>query len=171
MEVVMSNPRSTAQIAGHPIHPMLVPFPIAFFTATLVCDLVYRQTSDIFWFTSTQYLLGAGVVMALVAALAGFTDFLGDTRIRALTVAWGHMLGNLLMVLIQAYNWYHRYQLGAEAVLPTGLALSLIGVAVMLVTGWLGWEMVYRKRVAIAEEGESVEAHMPGHHWPLHWTR
>ncbi|HET7084697.1 MAG TPA: DUF2231 domain-containing protein [Rhizomicrobium sp.] len=162
----MSNPHATAQVAGHPIHPMLVPFPIAFFTATLVCDLVYRQTSDNFWFTATQYLLGAGVVMALAAALAGFTDFVGDARIRNLTVAWGHMLGNLLMVLVQAYNWYHRHEMGADAVIPTGLALSLIGVVIMLVTGWLGWEMVYRKRVAIAAEGETVEEHMHGHHTP-----
>jgi len=80
-EETMSNPRSTAQIAGHPIHPMLVPFPVAFFTATLVCDLVYRENGDVFWFTATQYLLGAGIVMALAAAAAGFTDFLGDGRI------------------------------------------------------------------------------------------
>lgn len=165
----MSNPRSTAQIAGHPIHPMLVPFPIAFFTATLVCDLVYRQNADPFWFTATQYLLAAGIVMALVAALAGFTDFLGDGRIRALAIAWAHMVGNLLLVGIQAFNWYLRDDLGSSAVLPTGLLLSLLAVLVMLVNGWLGWEMVYRKRVAIAEEGETHEAHLPGHH--MHWSR
>lgn len=165
----MSNPRSTAQIAGHPIHPMLVPFPIAFFTATLVCDLVYRQNMDLFWFTATQYLLAAGIVMALAAAAAGFTDFLGDGRIRALTIAWAHMVGNLVLVLIQALNWYLRDDMGAAAVLPTGLLLSLLAVLVMLVNGWLGWEMVYRKRVAIAEEGETHEAHLPGHH--MHWSR
>jgi uncharacterized membrane protein len=165
----MSNPRSTAQIAGHPIHPMLVPFPIAFFTATLVCDLVYRQNGDPFWFTATQYLLAAGIVMALVAAVAGFTDFLGDARIRALAIAWAHMVGNLALVLIQAFNWYLRDDMGPAAVIPTGLLLSLLAVLLMLVNGWLGWEMVYRKRVAIAEEGESHEAHLHGHH--MHWSR
>ena len=68
----MSNPHSTAQLAGHPIHPMLVPFPIAFFTATLVCDLVYRHTLDASWFVATQYLLGAGILIALAAALDDF---------------------------------------------------------------------------------------------------
>src|ERR1044071_4904877 len=116
VEAFMSNPHSTAQIAGHPIHPMLVPFPIAFFTATLVCDLAYRRTLDIFWFTSTQYLLGAGILMALLAALAGFTDFLSDQRIRALSIAWWHMLGNLLMVVVQVVNWYLRHDMGADAV-------------------------------------------------------
>ena len=170
----MSNPRSTAQIAGHPIHPMLVPFPVAFFTATLVCDLVYRENGDVFWFTATQYLLGAGIVMALAAAAAGFTDFLGDGRIRALTVAWAHMLGNLLLVVIQAFNWYRRHDLGPDAVLPTGLALSLAAALVMLATGWLGWEMVYRKRVAIAEEGAELhpsDTRTHGGHSPLHWSR
>src|SRR3954465_14516329 len=109
----MSNPHSTAQIAGHPIHPMLVPFPIAFFTATLACDLVYRQTANEFWFTATQYLLGAGIVMALLAALAGLTDFFSDQRIRAISVAWLHMLGNLVMVLVQAVNWYVRDSQGS----------------------------------------------------------
>jgi uncharacterized membrane protein len=157
----MSNPHSTAQIAGHPIHPMLVPFPIAFFTATLVCDLVFRRTLDGFWFTATQYLLGAGIIMALLAALAGFTDFLSDQRIRVLPVAWWHMLGNLLMVVIQAVNWTLRHNQGTDAVLPGGLLLSLLAVLVMLVTGWLGWEMVYRKRVAIAEKGaDSADVRM-----------
>jgi len=78
---------------------MLVPFPIAFFAATLVCDLVYRQSLNEFWFIATQYLLGAGIVMALLAAVMGFADFFSDARIRAIPVAWFHMLGNLVMVL------------------------------------------------------------------------
>jgi len=157
----MSNPHSTAQLAGHPIHPMLVPFPIAFFTATLVCDLVYRHTLDASWFVATQYLLGASILIALAAALAGFTDFFGDHRIRSLRVAWWHMLGNLLMVVVQAINWYLRHDRGEQAVLPTGLLLSLFAVLIMLATGWLGWEMVYRRRVAIAEEGaESADVRM-----------
>jgi uncharacterized membrane protein len=60
----MPNPKSTAQIAGHPIHPMLIPFPIAFFVGTFVCDLVYWQTSNTAWVTPTLWLLGAGLVMA-----------------------------------------------------------------------------------------------------------
>jgi uncharacterized membrane protein len=147
----MGNPKSTASIAGHPIHPMLVPFPIAFFVATAACDLMFHRSADPSWVSATLWLLGAGVVMALLAALAGFTDFVGDSRIRALSVAWWHFGGNLLMVLVEAFNWYRRYQIGPDAVIPTGLALSIIAVLIMLVTGWLGWEMVYRRRVGIAD--------------------
>jgi len=81
------------------------------------------------------------------------------------------MLGNLLLVVIQAFNWYRRHDLGPDAVLPTGLALSFAAVLVMLATGWLGWEMVYRKRVAIAEEGADMQATTHGGHSPLHWSR
>src|ERR1043166_9006374 len=143
----MINPRSTAKIAGHPLHPMLVPFPIAFFVATLGADLMYRSNGDDFWFRMSEWLLGAGVVMALLAALMGFIDVLGEAAIRALGIAWAHLLGNLLAVLVEAFNWYRRYDMGPDAVLPTGLYLSIAAVLILLVTGWLGWEMVYRHRV------------------------
>jgi uncharacterized membrane protein len=81
----MANPVSTANIFGHPIHPMLIPFPIAFFVATFVCDLVFWQTGNAIWITAATWLLGAGIVMAALAAMAGLTDFLGDQRIRDLS--------------------------------------------------------------------------------------
>jgi uncharacterized membrane protein len=149
----MANPRSTAKIFGHPFHPMLVPFPIAFFAGTLAADLMFAATLDTFWYRATLWLLGAGIVMALLAAVAGFIDLLGDAAIRVLTIAWWHFLGNLTLVLVEAFNWYRRFTLGPDAILNTGLYLSIIAVAIMLVTGWLGWEMVYRHRVGIAENG------------------
>jgi uncharacterized membrane protein len=147
----MANPQSTAKILGHPLHPMLVPFPIAFFAGTLAADIVFAGNGDEFWFRMTLWLLGAGVVMALLAAVMGLIDVLGDAAIRAITIVWWHLLGNLLLVLIEAFNWYRRYDMGPDAVLNTGLYLSIIAVVIMLGTGWLGWEMVYRRRVGIAD--------------------
>ena len=69
------NPQSTAQIAGHPLHPMLIPFPVAFLVATLVCDLLFWNTGNSAWSTASLYLLGAALVMAALAAVAGLTDF------------------------------------------------------------------------------------------------
>jgi uncharacterized membrane protein len=146
----MRNPRSTAQIAGHPIHPMLIPFPIAFFVSTFVCDLVFWRTGYPIWATAATWLLGAGLIMAALAAVAGLTDFLGEQRIRDLSDAWWHAGGNIVAVLISLYNFYTRYESGAAAVVPTGLVLSLIVVLILLFTGWKGWEMVYRHRVGIA---------------------
>jgi uncharacterized membrane protein len=154
----MANPQSTAKIAGHPIHPMLIPFPIAFFVATFVCDLVYWQTGYGMWATATLWLLGAGLIMAALAAIAGLTDVIGDQRIRSLNDAWWHAGGNVIVVLIELYNWYARYEQGAAAIVPKGLILSLVVVCILLFTGWKGWEMVYRHRVGVAEEPGSTQA-------------
>src|SRR5262245_15350523 len=124
----MPNPRSTASIAGHPIHPMLIPFPIAFFIAVFVLDIVFWRTHDPYWASVSLWLLGAGIVMALLAAVAGLTDFAGDRRIRRLNAVWWHAGSNVLMVLIQIYNWYSRYREGEAAILPTGL-IHHVGVS------------------------------------------
>ena len=121
------NPKSTAQIAGHPLHPMLIPFPVAFLVATFVCDLIFWRTSNAAWSTASLYLLGAALIMAALAAVAGLTDFLGDQRIRDLSAAWHHMLGNVAAVLLSLWNWYRRYEGGDAAVLPVGLALFCRG--------------------------------------------
>ena len=73
-------------------------------------------------------------------------------RIRDLTDVWWHAGGNVLVVLIQIYNWYSRFEHGSAAILPVGLILSLIVVGILLFTGWKGWEMVYRHRVGVADD-------------------
>ena len=146
------NPRSTASIAGHPLHPMVIPFPIAFLVTTLVADLAYWKTGNAMWATGATWLVGAGVVMALVAALFGFTDLLGSSQIRALREVWRHMIGNLLAVAVSAGNWWVHYSQGAAGIVPTGLVLSLIVVLILLYTGWQGWEMVYRRHVGVADD-------------------
>src|SRR5947207_9988753 len=115
------NPRSTAQIAGHPIHPMLIPFPIAFFVATFVCDLVFWGTGNGAWPTAALWLLGAGLIMAALAAVAGLTDFLGDPQVRGLDYAWWNAGGHVVAVVIELINWFLRYANDTAAVLPTGL--------------------------------------------------
>jgi len=159
----MPNPRSTASIAGHPIHPMLVPFPIAFFVATLLCDIAFWRTGNVGWFTASMWLLGAGLVMAALAAVAGLIDVAGEPRIRALREVWWHAGGNVLLVLIQLFSWFHRYSEGSAAVLPTGLVLSLVAVGLMLFTGWMGWQMVYRDHVAVSDVADP-EGHVGPHH-------
>lgn len=145
------NPRSTASIAGHPIHPILIPFPIAFFIAAFVCDLVFLQTTNPGWADATLWLLGAGLIMAALAAVTGLTDVLGEPQIRAMNAAWWHAGLNVLAVLIELYNWYSRYIDGSAAIVPTGLILSAIVVGLLVVTGWLGGHMVFRRRVAVSD--------------------
>jgi uncharacterized membrane protein len=147
----MNNPRSTASIAGHPVHPMLVPFPIAFFVGAFVTDLIFWHIGAPFWSAASFWLLSAGLVMAALAALAGLIDFLSEPKIRLLEDAWWHAGGNVLAVLISLYNWYWRYSSGEAAIVPRGLILSLIVVLILLFTGWKGWKLVYLHRVGVSD--------------------
>ena len=104
-----TNPKSTASIAGHPIQPMLIPFPVVFLVTAFVTDLVFWSTGYAIWATASLWLLGAGIIMALVAALFGFTDFIGDARIRDISDAWQHLIGNLIVVVLALINWFIRY--------------------------------------------------------------
>ena len=147
-----ANPQSTLKIGGHPIHPMLIPFPIAFFVGTLAADIAFSQTANPFWAEAGRWLLVAGLAMAALAALAGLTDFLGDRRIRDLRAAWHHMIGNVTAVVLELINAWQRFEQGDDFILPTGLALSAIVTLLLLYNGWRGWEMVYRHRVGIADQ-------------------
>ena len=147
----MTNPRSTVRILGHPIHPMLVPFPIAFLVGTLVSDIVYRSTGDEFWAAGAYWLLAAALVMAALAAVVGLTDFLGERRIRVLPTAWYHMIGNVAAVVLSLVNFWLRYQSGIAAY-PTALWISLVVVLLLLFNGWMGWELVYKHRVGISDD-------------------
>ena len=143
------NPRSTAEIAGHPVHPMLIPFPIACFVLVLLSDIAFWRTGHDFWATASLWLLGIGLVMAALAAVAGLIDVLSDSQIYNLNDAWLHAGGNVIAVVLELINWYWRYQGGA--VVPTGLILSLVVVLILLFTGWKGWDMVYRHKVGVAD--------------------
>jgi uncharacterized membrane protein len=146
------NPRSTLSIAGHPLHPMVVPLPIASFIGALAADLAYAGTENLFWVEAGQWLLGVGIVTALLAAVGGFIDFMGDARIRALAAARSHLIGNLTLVVLEAINLFVRMgDDSADAVVPLGLSLSAVGVLLLLFNGWQGWEMVYRHRVGIVD--------------------
>lgn len=160
------NPKTTAAIGDHPLHPMIIPFPVAFLVGAPIADLAFIGTGDNFWARAAMWLLGAGVVMALVAAAAGFTDFFSEPRIRRLNDAWYHMVGNLAAVVLALINVYLRYTQGAEvAIKPWGVVLSLIVVGILLFTGWKGWEMVYRQHVAVVDApGQTSSEPVTPHH-------
>lgn len=146
------NPRSTARIGGHPLHPMLVPIPIGCFIGTLVTDLVYWKTATIMWANISAWLLTVGLVISIFVVLAGLIDFLGDRRIRALRAVWIHGLGNALALILSIVNAFVHSRDAYTSVVPTGLILSALVVLILLVTGWNGWEMVYRHGVGVRSE-------------------
>lgn len=141
--------RSTARISGHPIHPMLVPFPIVCFIGALVTDVVYWRTAETMWSDISAWLLLIGLILGVLAAIAGLIDFLGNRLIRAQSPAWPHMLGNLLVLLLALFNTMVHTRDAWTSVVPTGLILSVLTVLILPVTGWLGWSMVYRHGVGV----------------------
>ncbi len=144
------DPAATAKVAGHPIHPMLIYFPIAFLVGAFLADIAFAIDGDPGFAKGAVWLLGLGVVTALIAALAGFADFLGDSRIRRLSDAWQHMIGNLVAVALAIASLIMRLEAGAEAaVVPVGLLMSTAVVVILVFTGWKGGELVFRHRVAV----------------------
>lgn len=142
-------PKSTASIAGHPIHPMLVPFPIAFLVGALLTDIAYLESGWAMWAYASSWLIGAGIATALLAALFGFIDFFSERRIRQLKAAWYHMIGNLTAVLLSMANFVVHMRDGALAVEGMGITLSAIVVMLLLLNGWMGGHLVYRHGVAV----------------------
>ncbi|HEY8592761.1 MAG TPA: DUF2231 domain-containing protein [Sphingomicrobium sp.] len=144
------NPRSTAQIGGHPLHPMLIPFPITCLVGAFVTDLLYLNSGDRGFAVASHWLLGFGIGTALIAALAGLTDYMGDDRIRRLGVALQHMLANVAAVVIAVINFVIRMD-DVTDIRGLGVYLSGAVVLILVYSGWLGGHMVYRHRVAVQE--------------------
>ena len=149
------NPRSTAKVAGHPIHPMLVPVPIVCFVGTLVTDLAYWHTANVQWANFSAWLLSVGLVISIFVVLAGVIDFFGDRRIRRLRPAWIHAFGNAVALVLAIVNAFVHSRDAYTSVVPEGLILSALVVLILLVTGWNGWDMVYRHRVGVQPENRA----------------
>lgn len=149
------HPQSTAKIGGHPIHPMLIPFPITCLVGAFVTDLIFLKTGDPGFATASQWLIGFGVGTALLAATVGLIDYMGDDRIRRLGVALQHMLANVTAVVVSIINFVVRLDdptdLGS-----LGVYLSGAVVLILLYSGWLGGQMVFRHGVGVNDAPEEL---------------
>ena len=138
---------STARLGAHPIHPMLVPVPIACFVGTLLTDLMYWRTADMFWADFSAWQVSVGVIVGWIAAIVGLIDFLGNRQVRAKPPAWPHAIGNLVVLILATLNMLVHSRDAWTSVVPQGLVLSALVVILLLFTGWMGWSMVYGYRV------------------------
>lgn len=143
------HPRSTARLFGHPLHPMLVPFPIVCFVGALLTDLAYWATANVQWSNFSIWLITAGLVMGGLAALTGMIDYLGDRHVRAARPATPHMLLNIAVFVIELFNAFVHSRDGWTAVVPTGLTLSIVAVLLLAVSAWLGGSLVYKHGVGV----------------------
>ncbi len=141
----MSSP---ASIAKHPIHPMLVVFPLGLLNFSLDADLIHLANRDPAWKeVATKTMLG-GVVGALAAAVPGFIDYL-TLKGKPKKIGTAHMALNLATAGIFAYNFSRRMK-SPDA--PAPIWLSILGAAGLAVSGWLGGQLVYVHGAAVEKE-------------------
>jgi uncharacterized membrane protein len=140
--------RTPASIAGHPIHPMLVPIPIGLWIFSLVCDLIHAGgSSNPAWSTVALYTMGGGIVGALLAAVPGLIDLLSlppGPRKTGIT----HMAINLTVVVLYIINFWLRLNSPDKA--GTAVWLSVIAIGLLVISGWLGGKMVYEHGIAVS---------------------
>lgn len=144
---------SKVKILGHPIHPMLVAYPIALYTSTLVAYIIYAAHKDPFFFRAAVAANIAGIVMAALTALPGFIDW--AVGIPNGSPAKGHGLTHMLLnvtalvifivnAIIHTGNWTNPSGTGS------GLILALIGVLCTVGAGYFGWTMIQTDHVGVA---------------------
>jgi uncharacterized membrane protein len=144
---------SPASIGGHPIHPMIIPFPIALWVFSLVADVIYLWRGNPVWKDWIAfYALLAGTIAAAAAAVPGLIDWLSLTDKAVVKIANWHARLNVIALLIFAGSFYLRTTSGASLVggshtIP--LALSVLGVVLITISGWLGGELVFKHGVAV----------------------
>lgn len=150
--------RSKVKIAGHPIHPMLVAFPVAFYTATLVCYIVYCFRGDPFWFKVAVVANIAGVLTALVAAIPGFIDWLFiPSDASAKKTGLFHMVANVVALVcytIVAYTVYNKWD-DAEPTLGLAIPLTAVGFSLTMIAGFLGWALIQKHHVGVDDVAQN----------------
>jgi uncharacterized membrane protein len=140
---------SRAKIAGHPVHPMLIVFPLGLLATSLVFDVAAKVTGTTGLALASYYMIPAGVIGGLAAAVFGVVDWLAIPKAtRARGIGAIHGVGNVVVVALFVLSWVLRRD---DALHPgsVSVVLSLIGVLLALVTGWLGGELAYRLGIGV----------------------
>jgi uncharacterized membrane protein len=143
--LTMSTP---ASIARHPIHSMLVALPIGLWVFSLVSDFIGLAWESPTWKSVALYTMVGGIIGALLAAIPGFIDWFSLATARVQRLGTTHMVLNLILVALFSSNAWLRLTSTIPDAIP--LTLSIVGVLILGVSGWLGGEMVYVHRVGVA---------------------
>ena len=140
---------SKAKLFGHAIHPMLIPFPLGLLATSIAFDIVYLLTGNGKWSEIAFWMIAAGVIGGLVAAVPGLIDWLAiPSGTRAKAVGLWHGGGNVVAIVLFIVSWLLRVgEPGEPGAIP--IILSVVGVILSGVTGWLGGELVERLGVGV----------------------
>lgn len=144
--------RSRANIKGHPIHPALIPFPLALWATSFIVDILYYFMRHPTLLTIAKFMLAAGCIAAVVAAIFGIIDWLGINNDEVKRVANWHARLNVIALIVFAISLFLRMGgysdlVGRSLTIP--FLLSLVGVILISISGWLGGELVFRYGVGV----------------------
>lgn len=140
---------SRAAIAGHPLHPMLIHFPVAALTGLLPVDIAHLWTMDDFWWRAGLWLAGVGALGGWVASIFGLIDLLTVREIRQKITAWCHAILAVMMLSLASLNWLLRYQNEGDNIHLWALYLSAITAALISLAAYLGGRLVYEHAVGV----------------------
>jgi uncharacterized membrane protein len=152
---------SKASIAGHPVHPMIVSFPIALWTTSFVTDLLFYFVRHGTLPLIAKFLLAAGCIGAVAAAVPGMIDWLSIKHPGVKRIANWHARLNIIALLIFATSLYLRMKSGGAAWVDYGMKipvlLSLIGVILISISGWLGGALAFEHGVGVKPQHDTPE--------------
>jgi uncharacterized membrane protein len=136
-------------LLGHPVHPMLIVFPLGLLPAAVACDIVFLVRGAAHWAHMSYWLIAAGIISGLAAAACGLADWLGlpaGTRAKRLGL-WHAGVMDVVLVLFAISWWLRHYAPDTPSTLAIGL--GIVAVLFALLGGWLGGELVYRLSVGV----------------------
>ena len=151
---------SKASIAGHPIHPMLVAFPIGLWVTSFAFDIWFYFDRNPSWLLVSKVMIAAGCLGALAAAIPGIIDWTGLRDRRVIRIANWHARLNVAALVVFAISLFFRMQRGGAIVgnrLTIPFLLSLVGVILISISGWLGGEMAYKHGVGVEPQRDTRE--------------
>jgi uncharacterized membrane protein len=148
---------SKVKVAGHPVHPMLIVFPLGLLATAVIFDIIYLISDKNQWTLVSYYLIGAGVIGGAAAAVPGWIDWLAiPVGTRAKRIGLLHGVGNVVVLALFILSWLLRR--GTPEVPPTGaIVASLVGFVLAAFTGWLGGELVDRLGVGV-DDGAHLDS-------------
>jgi uncharacterized membrane protein len=146
------------KLFGHSIHQMLIAFPLGLLVTAIAFDAIHLATHGATFALVSYWLIAAGILGGLAAAVFGFLDWLGIPRhTRAYRIGAWHGLGNAVLLLLYTASWVVRMTGDPASPSVLAMGLSLLGAALGLVTSWLGGELVDRLGVGV-DDGANLDA-------------
>jgi uncharacterized membrane protein len=151
--------KSKASIGGHPIHPMLIPFPLALWATSFVVDILFYFLRHPTLLVIAKFMLAAGCIAAIAAAIPGIIDWLAIKNGDAKRAANWHARLNIAALVIFAISLFLRLgsysgMVGRRLTIP--FLLSLVGVILISISGWLGGELVFRYGIGQEQDEHNI---------------